>query len=594
MQELAETLTDHLRDRELLLLIDNFEQVAEAAALLSELIAAAPKLTVLVTSRAPLRLTGEHCYQVPPLSLPDPARTDDLEEIRSSEAVALFSARARAARPDFALTDKNGPAVAEICLRLDGLPLALELAAARVTVLSPTALLERLKQRLALLTGGARDLPARQQTLRATLAWSYDLLPEGDQVLFARLGVFVGGATFAAAEAICASEATPDLLEGLAFLVDHSLVRRDEDESGEPRFRMPETMREYALERLEARGETQALKRAHADYFLALGEEAEPHLFGAEEAEWLSRLEREHENVRAALAFFRDEGERECALRLASAISDFWRIRGYISEGRGWLQDAVAGHAKRTAASVKALCALSYLADRQGEHEQAKTCAEEALRISRAVGDSRGLWRALIRLGGLAQDERKHEEARTFYEESLALARSLDDSSLIGMSLGDLGLLARDQGDYERATALQRESLSYARVSADPVTVAIAFGNLAEVTLLSGFPEEAIPLALECLAISDATTSPDLIQGCLEIIGAIAAEQGDGARAARLFGAASRLREELGATLPPFERELNERALAAVRRQLGEVAYAAAWAEGRAMTLEEARRLHAR
>jgi predicted ATPase len=586
-QPLAETLTDHLRERELLLCVDNFEQVAEAAGLLSELLAAAPKLTILATSRAPLRLSGEFCYPVPSLSLPDPARTDDLEELRASEAVSLFTVRAQAARPDFALTDENAAAVAEICLRLDGLPLALELAAARVTVLPPAALAARLTRRLAVLTGGARDLPARQQTLRATLAWSYDLLPEDEQALFARLGVFAGGATLAAAEAVCARQGGPDVLEGLASLVDNSLLRRDEDEAGEPRFRMLQTVREYALECLEARGDAATVRRRHAEFFLALAEEAEPHLFGAEEAEWLSRLEREHENLRVALALFRDEGERELELRFASAVSDFWRIRGHISEGRRRLQDALAGNMTRTAASVKALCEVSYLADRQGEHEQAKAYAEEARRISREVGDREGLWHALIRLGGLAQDAREHERARTLYEEGLALARGLGDSRLVGMSLGDLGLLARDEGDYERAAVLQRESLANARLTANPATVAIALTNLAEVMLLRDCRAEARALAAESLRICDATASPDLMAACLDIIGAIAAEQGDANRAARLCGAANRLREELGTTLPPFERELNERALDAVHRELGEAAYAAAWAEGRAMSPAE-------
>jgi predicted ATPase/class 3 adenylate cyclase len=582
-QALAETLVEHLRERELLLFLDNFEQVTEAAGLLSELLAAAPSLTVLVTSRAPLRVSGEHCYPVPPLSLPDPACTSDLEELRASEAVSLFTARAQAASPGFDLGAQNAQAVAGICLRLDGLPLALELAAARVTVLPPAALLGRLSKRLDVLTGGARDLPARQQTLRATLAWSYDLLPDDEQALFARLGVFSGGATLAAAEAVCGA----DPLEGLAALLDGSLLQREEDEAGEPRFRMLETVREYALERLDARGELETLRRRHADRFLVVAEEAEPHLLGAEEAEWLARLEREHQNLRAALTSFRDVGERERELRLASAVSDFWRIRGYISEGRRWLEDALAGDAERTAVSVKALCEVSYFADRQGEHEQAKACAERALRISREIGDREGLWRALIRLGGLAQDEREYERACTYYDESLALANSLGDTSLIGMSLGDLGLLARDEGDYERATVLQRESLTCARQNAHPVTVAIALANLAEVTLLRDRPEEASALASESLLICDATASPDLMEACLEIIGAIAAHQGDGDRAARLFGAASRLRQEIGTTLPPFERELNERALAAVRRQLGEEAYAAAWASGRTMTLEE-------
>src|SRR5215204_4636370 len=321
-QPLDESLKDYFHERQLLLILDNFEQVLGAAPTVTELLAGAPGLKVLATSRAPLGLYGEHEFPVPPLTLPDLKRPPPLERLTQYEAVGLFVERARALKPDFSITNESAPAVAEICVRLDGLPLAIELAAARIKMLPPKAMLQRLTSRLKLLTGGARDLAERQRTLRATIEWSHALLDEGEQVLFGRLAVFSGGRTLEAIEAICDAEGDlpVDAFEGVSSLLDKSLLRQEEGSNGEPRFVMLETIHEYARERLKASGESEETRRLHAEYFLALAEEAEPELSGADQLACLERLEAEHDNMRAALAWSLEK-EPETALRLAGALA---------------------------------------------------------------------------------------------------------------------------------------------------------------------------------------------------------------------------------------------------------------------------------
>jgi predicted ATPase/class 3 adenylate cyclase len=343
-QPLDEILKDYLKERRLLLVLDNFEQVLGAAPAVTGLLAGAPGLKVLATSRAPLGLYGEHVFPVPPLSLPDLKRPPPLERLTQYEAVGLFVERARAIKPDFKVTNESAPAVAEICVRLDGLPLAIELAAARITMLPPRAMLQRLGTRLKLLTGGARDLPERQRTLRATIEWSFALLDEGEQLLFGRLAVFSGGRTLEAIEAICDPEGDlpVEAFEGISSLLDKSLLRQEEGPNGEPRFVMLETVHEFAREKLEDSAEAQEIKRAHAEYFLILAEEAYPELRGPDQLEWLERLEVEHDNMRAALTWASERKVVEVALRLGGALRWFWMARGYHSEGRRWLEEALA------------------------------------------------------------------------------------------------------------------------------------------------------------------------------------------------------------------------------------------------------------
>jgi predicted ATPase len=384
--------------------------VLDAALLIAELLATAGAPRLLITSRERLHLRGEKEVAVPPLALPDRADLPPLDQLSQYAAVALFRARALDTRPDFRLTNANATAVAEICARLDGLPLAIELAAARIKLFAPEGLLLRLGQRLQVLTGGPRDSPERQQTLRNTIDWSYKLLDESEQALFWRLGVFVGGCTLEAAEAVCrgwelrggswgsdataptaiSQPATP-ILEGFKALVDKSLLRRMESSDSEPRFVMLETVREYVLERLEASGETDLLRQWHAGYFVALTEAAEPHIIGTDQAAWLNRLEAEHDNLRAALEWLLKHREVEAGLRLAGVLWIFWNVRGYRSEGRRWLEEALErSEGATTAMRAKALNGAGGLAYSQGDYAQATALYEQSLALWQELGDLQG------------------------------------------------------------------------------------------------------------------------------------------------------------------------------------------------------------
>src|ERR671910_1697714 len=383
-QPLGENLKDYLSERRLLLVLDNFEQVLGAAPAVTELVAGAPGLKVLATSRAPLGLYGEHEYAVPPLSVPDVKHLPDLKSLSQYEAVRLFIERAKAAKVDFEVTDESAPAVAEICVRLDGLPLAIELAAARIKMLPPKAMLQRLTSRLKLLTGGARDLPERQRTLRATIEWSFALLDEGEQVLFARLAVFSGGRTLEAIEAICDAEGDlpVEAFEGVSSLLDKSLLRQEEGPNGEPRFVMLETVHEFAREKLHGSGETEEIKRTHAEYFLTLVEEAYPELKGPDQLEWLERLEAEHDNMRAALTWALERKEVAVALRMGGALSWFWEVRGYHSEGRRWLEEVLAMDGRGSPeVRAMALAGIGALAEEQGDLDRAQEGCEEGLEL---------------------------------------------------------------------------------------------------------------------------------------------------------------------------------------------------------------------
>jgi len=381
-QSILESLKGRLRDELVLLVLDNFEQVLEAAPNVADLIAACSQLRVLVTSRTPLRLSGEQEFPVSPLAVPGLERLPAPELLIANESVSLFVQRARGVLPDFELTVENTQSVAEICVRLDGLPLAIELAAVRIRLLSTQAMLSRLQGQLALLTGGARDLPARQRTMRATIEWSHELLVEEEKRLYRRLGVFAGGFTLVAAEAVCGDQGEPDVLDVLSGLVGSSLVQRAEEAEGESRFRMLETVREYAGERLEAGGEAEEMRRRHAVYFLALTEEAEPELRGARQVEWLARLEADHDNLRAALGWSLGGGDRELGLRLAGSLWFFWHTRGHWSDGRRWLEGALGeATAAPSAAWATAHLGLGVLALWQNDLGRAEARLRESLAL---------------------------------------------------------------------------------------------------------------------------------------------------------------------------------------------------------------------
>ncbi len=463
-----------LQDKRLLLLLDNFEQVVAAAPQLEHLLALCPQLTILVTSRAVLHLQAEQVFPVAPLALPDLSKDLTPSGIAQSAAVALFVHRTRSQLPSFQLTAANTRAIAELCVRLDGLPLALELAAARVRLLPPQALLARLSQRGPLLTGGPRTSPARQQTLRKTIQWSYDLLGQEEQALFRRLAVFVGGWTMEAAEALGqgAGRGNPDVLNTLASLLDHSLIHQSEQETEEPRFLMLQTLREFALEMLATTGELEATQQAHAAYYLSLAEQAEAELEGPRQVKWLERLEREYDNLRAALRWALEprpgeEGEqrREVALRLWAALGQFWILHSHLSEGRTFLERALAASPRAASALwAKALSVAANLAQVQGDMQRAEVLAEEGLALSRQLEDQAGIASCLCTLGICALHRGDYGQARAHLQESAALFRARGNKFSLGWALVFQGVTEHaPQGQHAGARAHYEEALALFR-----------------------------------------------------------------------------------------------------------------------------------
>jgi predicted ATPase len=556
-RKLEETLAEALRSRRLLLVLDNCEHLVGAcAALAQQLLGACPGVQILATSREALGIAGETLFRVPSLAYPDAQRLPAADAQRVGmlaeyEAVELFVDRARLGQSGFTLTAANGVSVASVCQRLDGIPLAIELAAARVRVLSVEQIVSRLDDRFRLLTGGSRTTLPRQQTLRATLDWSYDLLSEPERVLLRRLAVFAGGFTLGAAEGVCAGEEIEEeeVLDLLGQLADKSLVLAEE-QAGESRYRLLETIQRYGAEKLAASGEEAALRGRHRDRYLSLAEQAEPDLRGPRQGKWLTRLEAEHENLRAALLWTSERGEGEAGLRLGAALWWFWYVRGYLTEGRERLATvlAVAGSEAARATRARALNGAGVLAYGQGECEAARALHEESLAIKREIGDQRGIASSLNNLGSVAFNQGEYEAARALHEESLAIEREIGDQQGIALSLNNLGLMAKEQGDYAAARALYEESLAIFREIGDQQGVAYNLEGLAAVVAALGQP----------------------------------------GRAARLFGAAEALRAAIGAPLAPNEQAEYDRDVAVARAALDEAAFAAAWAQGRALSLEQA------
>jgi len=488
-------------------------------------------------------------------------------------------------------------AVAHICCRLDGIPLAIELAAARVALLPPAALLARLERRLAVLTGGARDLPERQRTLRAAIDWSYGLLTEDERRLSRRLAVFAGGCTLDAAEAVCAAgpaefaEWGGDVLEGLASLVDKSLLRSEQGGSAEPRFTMLETIREYGLEQLAAGGDAEAPRRRHAAYYLRVAERAEPALTGAAQGTWLARLEGEHDNLRAALRWSRDSGETVLGLRLAGALWRFWYVRGHLSEGRAWLDGLLAlttSEGPDAAVRAKALTGAGVLANIQGDYDHATALCEESLALYRGLHDARGAAVALNILGNLAMSQGAYARAVALSEESLALHREIGDKRGIAVGLNNLGVIVLHQGSYERAATLCAESVALNRELGDKRGISAALHNLGDVAREQGDYARASSLYAEGLALYQAMGNKEGVAGCLEAVAGAAYAQGQMERATRSYAAAEALRDAIGAPLTSTNRATHDQALVNARRALGEPAFAAAWAAGAALSMDQA------
>ncbi|MDQ5850862.1 MAG: tetratricopeptide repeat protein [Chloroflexota bacterium] len=680
---LLESLQAYLHAQRQLLVLDNFEQVLPAAPLVTDLLQAASHLKVLVTSRAVLHLSGEHEFPVPPLALPDPRRLPPIEHLTQYAAVALFLQRARAVKPDFEVTGETAPAVAAICARLDGLPLAIELAATRIKILAPQALLAQLTNPLPTLMGSARDVPGRQQTLRGAIDWSYNLLERDAQTLFARLGVFVGGCLMEAVEAVCnpRGDLALDLFDALTSLVDQSLLRPVEHaaptgESG-PRFGMLETIRAYALERLELRGEAQAMRQQHLHFFLALAEAAELGCHGSEQQVWLRRLEVEYDNLRAALAWalrgtpqpagtrLSTAGDVEAGARLAAALWLFWVAQGQLREGRTWLEEALT-HSSGVSAAVRVqvlyrcgylawrqgdyrrvaelnaesmplcqqvgdtcgsawtrrllgevaliqgeytqatmhfeeslalfrqlsdtwgeagvLISLGYVAQAQGDDERAAAWFRESLARFRDHGDRQGSAWALLHLGGVLVAQGDYQQARALQEEGLALFWQLGDRHGSAWALNDVGWTAYHAGDYGAARARLDESLTALRELGDQQGMAAVLHNQGHLAQARGDYGQAVTYFRESLARFWRQEHLASVADCLAGLAGLAVVVGEPRRAAWLFGVI----DALPARVSPSNRAAYALNLAAARTQLDAATWEAAWAEGRAMTLEQA------
>jgi predicted ATPase/DNA-binding winged helix-turn-helix (wHTH) protein len=586
---LLEQLQDYLRHKQMLLVLDNFEQVIDAASLVSELLTDAPRLKVLVTSREALRLSGESVFPVPPLLLPDSKRLPSLAQLSQYEAVALFIERAVAVKPSFMVTNENAPAVAEICNRLDGLPLAIELAATRVGVLPPERMLAELSQRLNFLTRGSRDVPARQKTLRGAIDWSHDLLAAAERQLFRRLGVFVGGCTLDSIETVCNFENELNILETMESLIAKSLVKQT-DAHGEPRFAMLETIREYAGEKLLAAGEEERVRERHRERYLALAEEAQVKLMGAEQAKWLQQLEDEHDNLRAALNWSVVLAGSDGGLRLCGALVRFWATRGHLTEGRGWCArflgraEGEAGTSER----AKALNAAGVLAQRQGDCADARARYEESLAIRRQLGDRSGIAGSLNNLANVSALEADYSSARTLYEESLAIRRQLGDRNGIAVALDNLGAVADEQGDLVSARPLIEESLAIMRELGHRGGIADALNNLGTVVTGQGDYAGGWALHEQSLVIRRELGDVEGTARSLEGLAAVVAALGSPLRAARIWGAAERIRAEVGLPLSPTRPDYHRR-VAAARTALGDdIVFERGWQEGRALTMEQA------
>jgi predicted ATPase/DNA-binding CsgD family transcriptional regulator len=584
---LIESLRRALADQHLLLVLDNFEQVIEAAADLPPLLEAAPGLKLLVTSRIVLHLSGEQAYPVPSLAMPSEAGGSSIEQVAASEVGSFFVARARAAKPGFALTDANAADVAAICRRLDGLPLAIELAAARINVLTPAALLARLEHSLPLLTGGARDLPERQQTIRNAIGWSYDLLPEADQRLFRSLSVFQGGFELEAAAAVTPESTGIDAFEGVTSLVEKSLLRQVDGLGEEPRFRMLETIREYAAEQLEAAGERDAARDAHAAHYLALAEANVPDASGSN-LEWrLALFNAEIDNLRAALDRFEEVGDAASEVRLAAATGWYWDLRGLYREGWARLESALAREPDvpravlATAQAWAGLFAMRLLA-----LDDAERFTEAALPVAREEGDPALLCQTLMVAGGIAFEREDYAKARAFQQEALDFARSSGATRSINSALHNLGVVAFMYGDYEGARELIAESAANERQTGNRVKLGNAVGTLGLVLRFQGDSRGAAELFREQIALK-------LEQG-LECqmygVALVAADTGRFEAAARLFGFDEAASEALGLSdvMSDAFRQIYETSVDSIRAGLGPDRFSAAWAAGRRLTQEDA------
>jgi predicted ATPase/class 3 adenylate cyclase len=587
---LTDRLASVLGGKRLLLVLDNFERVVEATATISDLLARIPGLKVLATSRTPLHAYGEHEYPLAPLPLPDRAHLPSVEGMSQYEAVRLFIARAQAVKPDFTVTIANAPAVAEICFRLDGLPLAIELAAALVKMLPPQALLKRLEQRLPLLTGGARTLPARQQTMRNAIAWGHDLLAPDEQTLFRRLAVFPGGCTIDAAEAVASPDGTLEIFSGLTSLVDKSLLRQDEGADGEPRFRMLETVREFGLERLEVSGEEPTTRDRHARFYRDLAERADSEIVETADPAWLDVLDREHDNLRAALAWSRDTGDHDTLLRLAGALALFWYYRGHLDEARRWLDQALGTPANADAPRPRAwaLACRGMLASVCGETDRAAPFLTESFSWWEQTGDAYGYAIARSMLGGVYVSQGRYEEAVALFAPNRDYFRDHGHDNMHGHALFHLGVIAWVQGDDARARVQLQEAVEYFDRSGTPVDAIDPLRYLGLLACTAGDLDDAARWFGESWSRLRLRGSRAALAVGLADVATLAAARDTWRSAARLFAKAEALLKAEAAAFSLPARDHYERAHTRAREELGDAAYQAVAVAGRALSLEQA------
>ena len=594
---LADTLLGEIGHRALLLVLDNCEHLIESAAQLCQsLLASCPNIRILATSREMLRVPGESTYRVPSLATPDPRSSSSADDVARYPAVQLLVDRALAVKPSFGVNAANATAIASVCSHLDGIPLAIELAAARLRSMSIEEVNERLDHRFHLLTGGLRTAVPRQRTLRATIDWSHELLHEAEQALFRRLAVFTGGWTLQAAEYVCAGNGVDawQVLDLLESLVDKNLALADERD-GATRYGLLETVREYALERLRDRNEETCVQQRHLACFLTLAEEAEPQLYGAEQQTWLDRLDREHDNLRSALArSLQRADDTVSGLRLAGALGNFWWMRGYLAEGRRWLCGLLdaASDAQPARVRVKALRAAAGIALGQADYAAARALHEEGLAISRVLGDREGIASSLIGMGYCICTEYQADSnaATAIFEESLVICRELGDRRGVAMTLNGLGVVALlTERDYAAARARYEEALAIFVALGDRHGAGYALTGLGNVALnqddyaaAKSRYEEALTLARE---LGDRRGIAESLDGLAVVASAFV---GAG-RAACIWGAAKRLREEFDCLMIEAMRPEYDRRVAAARASLrDDAAFDRAWQEGRAMALEHA------
>ena len=578
----VERLTHFLRDKQMLLVLDNFEQILAAAPQIAELLGACPFIKTLVTSRAPLRIRRERQFPVPPLMLPEVKHLPEVEMLPNYAAIELFVERAQAVKPDFTLTQENGPSVAAICHRLDGLPLAIELISARVKLLPPAGLLERLHGRLLLASDGLRDIEPRHRTLNAAIGWSYDLLSVPEKTLFMHLGVFVGGCTLETVEAVC--QPAISIVDGLASLLDKSLIQQKTGSTGDSRFTMLETIHEYALEKLAKSGDEQDLRRRHADYFLALAEAARRDAH--------DRIEQEHDNLQAALDWYWSN-DVKAGVALVLAIGGYCIVRGRLLEGQFWAEKYLAACKDKDEISPenrrKLLSAAALYAYFQDDMARMRQHAETLLALGQERQDKLGCGLALFYLGQEALHQQDYGQANALFEQALSLWQQINAKQNTASALLMLALVAAGQQNYERADAYNAESLELSRQLGDHWGEGLILGNSGAVRIEQGNYQEARDLIRQALHISRQLNDKRIIASLLELLADLASlECHEHAQAARLMGAAEALRDSIFAPIEPLDRLRHDHEIERLCANLDEAAFAAAWTEGRLMTLEQA------